>query len=116
MPFKDLHHVWVINDFSDPMIAELKQKSPNISFVKVDSNEYLKYLATSKYLVNDTSFPFYFIKREEQIYINTWHGTPLKTLGKDIKKDQCLAIKISKEIFFIVITLSVRILLRMKSY
>ncbi len=27
----------------------------------------------------------YFIKRKEQIYINTWHGTPLKTLGLDIK-------------------------------
>ncbi|MED0864255.1 glycosyltransferase [Bacillus safensis] len=84
--FKDLHHVWVINDFNDPMIAELKQKTSNISFVKVDSNEYLKYLATSKYLVNDTSFPFYFIKRDEQVYINTWHGTPLKTLGKDLNK------------------------------
>ncbi|WP_313467430.1 glycosyltransferase, partial [Carnobacterium sp.] len=32
-----------------------------------------------------TSFMPYFIKRKEQIYINTWHGTPLKTLGLDIK-------------------------------
>lgn len=85
---KDLqhfHHVWVINDFEDPMIDELKSQYRNISFVKVDSVDYLKSLSTSKYLINDTSFPFYFVKREGQIYINTWHGTPLKTLGLDIK-------------------------------
>jgi CDP-glycerol glycerophosphotransferase (TagB/SpsB family) len=26
----------------------------------------------------------YFIKQPNQIYTNTWHGTPLKTLGLDI--------------------------------
>ncbi|MCY7752474.1 CDP-glycerol glycerophosphotransferase family protein [Bacillus haynesii] len=83
--FKDYHHVWVINDISDPMVEELKRNYQNVSFTSVDSNHYLKYLATSKYLINDTSFPFYFVKRDEQIYINTWHGTPLKTLGLDIK-------------------------------
>ncbi|MBU8737929.1 glycosyltransferase [Bacillus licheniformis] len=83
--FKDFHHVWVINDISDPMVEELKKNYQNVSFTSVDSNHYLKYLATSKYLINDTSFPFYFVKRDEQIYINTWHGTPLKTLGLDIK-------------------------------
>ncbi|MFC1287927.1 CDP-glycerol glycerophosphotransferase family protein [Bacillus paralicheniformis] len=83
--FKDYHHVWVINDISDPMVEELKKNYQNVSFTSVDSNHYLKYLATSKYLINDTSFPFYFVKRDEQIYINTWHGTPLKTLGLDIK-------------------------------
>ncbi|MGG3459879.1 Teichoic acid glycerol-phosphate transferase [Bacillus licheniformis] len=83
--FKDFHHVWVINDNSDPMVEELKKNYQNVSFTSVDSNHYLKYLATSKYLINDTSFPFYFVKRDEQIYINTWHGTPLKTLGLDIK-------------------------------
>ncbi|TWM35856.1 Teichoic acid poly(glycerol phosphate) polymerase [Bacillus paralicheniformis] len=67
------------------MVEELKRNYQNVSFTSVDSNHYLKYLATSKYLINDTSFPFYFVKRDEQIYINTWHGTPLKTLGLDIK-------------------------------
>ena len=47
-----------------------------------NSKEYCRYLATAKYLLTDNSFPPYFNKREEQIYLNTWHGTPLKTLGK----------------------------------
>ncbi len=49
-----------------------------------NSLAYFKALATSKYLINDTSFIFHFVKREGQVYLNTWHGTPLKTLGKNV--------------------------------
>lgn len=59
----------------------------NVKLVVLESKEYLKILATAKFLFNDTSFPVYFIKRENQIYFNTWHGTPLKTLGKKTKED-----------------------------
>ena len=37
-----------------------------------------------KYLVNNVSFPSYFLKREGQVLIDTWHGTPLKNMGFDI--------------------------------
>lgn len=50
--------------------------------VDINSREYARLLATSKYLFNDTSFAAYYSKREGQVYLNTWHGTPLKTLGK----------------------------------
>lgn len=53
-----------------------------VNLVKFESNEYLRLLATAKYLFTDTSLPVYFIKKSEQIYFNTWHGTPLKTLGR----------------------------------
>ena len=42
-------------------------------------------LATSKYLVNNTNFPWYFRKRKSQVYLQTWHGTPLKKLMRDIQ-------------------------------
>ncbi|APR60053.1 hypothetical protein BTZ13_02065 [Staphylococcus condimenti] len=80
--FSDYQHIWVIND--DEPYEEYK-KIKNVKFVSVNSNEYLYCLATSKYLINNTSFPPYFLKRKEQVYLNTWHGTPLKTLGKDMK-------------------------------
>jgi glycosyltransferase involved in cell wall biosynthesis len=35
-------------------------------------------------LINDVTFPYWFIRRPEQKYLNTWHGTPLKKLGKHI--------------------------------
>ncbi len=44
---------------------------------------YFQLLATAGYLVTDTTFPKRFIKREGQVYMNTWHGTSFKKLGKD---------------------------------
>src|SRR5699024_7259093 len=35
-------------------------------------------------VINNTSWVQYYARREGQRYINTWHGTPLKTLGKRI--------------------------------
>jgi CDP-glycerol glycerophosphotransferase len=52
--------------------------------VKHGSIAWLRALATSKVLVNNTNFPGYFRKRAGQKYIQTWHGTPLKRLGRDI--------------------------------
>ena len=54
----------------------------NVNIVMLASDEYMRLLASAKYLINDTSFPPYYLKKEGQVYLNTWHGTPLKTLGK----------------------------------
>ena len=58
-----------------------------LKLIEVNTKAYVKVLATAKYLFNDTSFPVYFLKRKEQVYLNTWHGTPLKTLGKATAND-----------------------------
>lgn len=55
----------------------------NYSIVYYESRKYYRLLATAKYLVEDTSFPEKFIKRKDQVYLNTWHGTPLKLMGRD---------------------------------
>lgn len=52
-----------------------------------NSKEYCRVIATAKYLLIDVTMPTYFIKKEGQIYLNTWHGTPLKTLGRSVKDD-----------------------------
>lgn len=57
----------------------------NYKFTIFNSFDYLKKLATSKFLFNDTSFPKCFIKKDGQIYTNTWHGTPLKYLSNQVK-------------------------------
>lgn len=57
----------------------------NIKLVKHMSYEYGLYLATAQILINDNTFYPFFSKREGQFYYNLWHGTPLKTLGKDIE-------------------------------
>ena len=57
----------------------------NVKVVVFHSRKYCKLLATSKYLINNSTFPSYYIKKEGQVYINTWHGTPLKAMGRNIK-------------------------------
>ncbi|UWX96108.1 CDP-glycerol glycerophosphotransferase family protein [Arthrobacter zhaoxinii] len=81
--FESYKHVWVLDSGKD-IPAELFGR-PDVIFAPRDSDLYLRYLATARYLINDNTFPPYFIRREGQAYLNTWHGTPLKTLGRDIK-------------------------------
>ncbi|WP_455539589.1 CDP-glycerol glycerophosphotransferase family protein [Terrisporobacter sp.] len=57
-------------------------KFNKIKFVIRNSDEYINLLVTAKYLITDNSFPRYFVKKKEQVYLNTWHGTPLKYLGR----------------------------------
>ena len=56
----------------------------DVQIIDYNSLEYYKILGTAKYLFNDTTFPKAFTKKEGQIYTNTWHGTPLKQMGKDV--------------------------------
>ncbi len=56
-----------------------------VQLVELSTDEYMRVLASAKYLINDNTFLPFFIKRKGQVYLNTWHGTPLKTLGKSIK-------------------------------
>ncbi|MEY4742203.1 MAG: hypothetical protein RL672_953, partial [Actinomycetota bacterium] len=52
--------------------------------LKHGSREWLDALASSKYLINNTNWPWYFRKVTGQVYLQTWHGTPLKRLGREI--------------------------------
>lgn len=83
--YSQYKHVWVLDDpkFHTDLIRQYKH-CRNVSFVRFQSNRYLKLLATCKYLINNVTFYSFFSKREDQVYINTWHGIPLKCLGYDM--------------------------------
>lgn len=76
------HHfkiVWVTNNsypFNDNRVITVKRLSP----------EYFYYLSHAKYWVNNQNFPTYMKKNKETIYIQTWHGTPLKKMLNDVDK------------------------------
>lgn len=55
--------------------------------IHTGSPHYYYYLSRAGYLINDTSFPGRFIKKDGQIYLNTWHGTPLKKMGRDNRSE-----------------------------
>ncbi|KYG30895.1 CDP-glycerol--glycerophosphate glycerophosphotransferase [Alkalihalobacillus trypoxylicola] len=76
LPFE---YIWIINDTDKEIPAPAKK-------VKRFSLAYYYYLATSKFWVLNTRLPNGIKKREEVIYIQTWHGTPLKKLAFDMNE------------------------------
>lgn len=53
--------------------------------VKRLSPRYFYYLARSKYMVFNGRQPVFFRKREGNVFLETWHGTPLKKLAFDME-------------------------------
>ena len=76
----------VVKNESKDKIKKLltSYKIYNVNIVRFNSYEYYKILSTAKYLFNDTSFHSNYVKKEGQVYTNTWHGTPLKMMGDDV--------------------------------
>ncbi len=72
--------VWSVND-------PKKIKSDEHEVVKKPSISYLYELATAKYIITNSRMPKEFIKRDGQILIQTWHGTPLKKLVLDMEEN-----------------------------
>ncbi len=52
--------------------------------IKKQSIAYFYYLSKAKYWVFNNKMPDYYIKRADQVYLQTWHGTPLKRLAHDM--------------------------------
>lgn len=74
---KDYQFVWVKNgDFHIPGRPET---------VKRATLKYYYYIARAKYIVSNVRMPNNYIKREDQTYLQTWHGTPLKRLAGDME-------------------------------
>ena len=82
----DLQHIWALDDLEkhEELRREFAAHS-GVSFVQVHSPEYFEALATSRYLVNNATFGPDFVKRPDQVYVNTWHGVPLKHMGYDLE-------------------------------
>ncbi|AUQ68767.1 CDP-glycerol glycerophosphotransferase family protein [Phaeobacter inhibens] len=82
--FAEYTHVWTIGE--NTRIPDNLRGLDNVVFVKRYSDAYMRALATAEYLLSNVSFPLFFCRREGQKYLNTWHGTPIKYLGQDIKE------------------------------
>lgn len=82
--FSEHRFVWALKS-ADLAPRELLQ-DPRVTIVVMGSNNYLYHLATAAYLINNVSFPPYFSRRTGQRYLNTWHGTPMKSLGRSMEQ------------------------------
>ncbi|MFL4475782.1 CDP-glycerol glycerophosphotransferase family protein [Paeniglutamicibacter sp. MACA_103] len=81
-----LKHIWVLSSLEDYAETVARYRGDrSVRFVKYRSPAYFAALATSEYLINNATFPWEFMKRPGQTYINAWHGTPLKKMGYDVE-------------------------------
>jgi CDP-glycerol glycerophosphotransferase len=80
-----LTHVWALTDLERYAgTVDRYRGDPRVHFVVYGSASYFEALARSEYLVNNATFPPQFGKRDGQVYVNTWHGTPMKQMGYDV--------------------------------
>ncbi len=77
----DREHIWVVADPSTPL-------PDGASVVLSNSQAYFDALARSRYVIANDDMPPHYRKRDGQIYLQTWHGTPLKRIGFDVPRPQ----------------------------
>jgi len=74
----DYQYIWIFKEPGKKLPGNAKQ-------VKRFSFQYYYYLATAKYWVSNSRMPKHLNKPKDNIYLQTWHGTPLKHLVFDMK-------------------------------
>ncbi len=80
--FKDFSFVWA---FHNPEQFEI----PVGTKIKTDNIHYFITALKSKYWITNSGIGRGLLfKKKENVYINTWHGTPLKLMGADIPGNQ----------------------------
>ena len=80
----DREHLWAVNDWSVPL-------PDGATGVLTGTEDYFEALARARYLIsNDDMTPAY-AKRDGQVYVQTWHGTPLKRIGFDVDQPQFMS-------------------------
>ncbi|QGP75705.1 CDP-glycerol glycerophosphotransferase family protein [Tetragenococcus halophilus] len=67
-------------------IKEAKQQFPDLNLVPRFSVKWLWLTTRANFWVFNSRMPNWLKKNKDTIYIQTWHGTPLKKLGADIQE------------------------------
>lgn len=74
---KEYNLVWILEDTDIEILGRNKK-------IKRLGLKYFYYLAIAKIWIFNCREPEFLVKRKDCIYVQTWHGTPLKKLGLDM--------------------------------
>lgn len=76
--FKDFEFIWAVK--------EPEKFKDEYTVVKIDSLKYFYYCLSSKIWITSVNIERGLkFKKKNMIYLNTWHGVPLKYVGLDVK-------------------------------
>ena len=76
--YKDYQYTWAFRD------VDKNYSDKSDSIVRYESYAYYKALAKAKYWILNSNTRKFLKPRKEQVYVQTWHGTPLKKIGLDV--------------------------------
>ncbi len=80
--FAEYKFVWA---FRKPVDFTFILDNPNTYIVRTNSRNYMETCATAKYWIYNYRIADHIFPKDDQVYIQLWHGTPLKRLGYDIE-------------------------------
>jgi CDP-glycerol glycerophosphotransferase len=80
--FRDWTFVWA---FREPEAYSFLEADERTHVVRIDSDECIRWLHAAKYwILNSRAFDWW-VPGPDQVYVQCWHGTPLKRLGYDLE-------------------------------
>lgn len=82
--YDDYRFVWVFRELDKKKQFESLDRAEIVLF---KSKDYYRYYASAKCIVTNSNIDYHIVKREGQIFLQTWHGTPLKKLRCDIEAE-----------------------------
>ena len=80
--YSDYKFVWA---FRKPRRYALLLENDNTYIVKVNTPGYEEICSRAKYWMFNYRIADHIFPKEDQVYVELWHGTPLKRLGYDIE-------------------------------
>ncbi len=80
--FKNYHFIWI---FKEPEKHKYLEKNENTKVIASSGRKYLKSMAKAKYWFFNYKIADYIYPKKNQVFVQCWHGTPLKRLGCDLE-------------------------------
>ena len=80
--YSEYKFVWA---FKEPEKYKYLEENKNTKVIKQGTREYEKYLSKAKYWIFNYRAADHQYPKKNQIFLQCWHGTPLKRLGYDIE-------------------------------
>ena len=93
--FSDFKYIWVLRD---PEKTKLFPQLEGVDTVARTDRDYYRKVASAKYIITNSNLDYGITKAKDQVFLQTWHGTPLKKLRCDIEAEHGNAINSIAEI------------------
>lgn len=79
--YQDYQFIWI---FKEPQRFSRLTQNRNTRIVRWATKEYEQAMASAKYWIFNYRVSDHIWPKEDQVYVECWHGTPLKRLGYDL--------------------------------